>query len=89
MRLLLLTILIFSAEFLQAQKVKGKVTTATGDILPYASISVKGTSKGTTTNSQGQYSLNLSPGTHTLIDFRLHKSARYRKNMNEPSFIFL
>ncbi|RYE51061.1 MAG: carboxypeptidase-like regulatory domain-containing protein, partial [Sphingobacteriales bacterium] len=33
----------------------------------YASISVKGTTKGTTSNSTGKYSINLTPGTYTLI----------------------
>ena len=35
--------------------------------LPYASISVKGTNKGTTANSSGRYSISLNPGQYTLV----------------------
>lgn len=38
-----------------------------GNPLPYASISVKGTSRGTNANNQGQYLLNLAPGNYVLV----------------------
>ncbi len=45
----------------------GRVTSVTGEPLAYGAIYVKGTSKGTTTNDQGYYTLDLAPGTYTVI----------------------
>ena len=50
-----------------AGKITGIVTDSKGNILPYASILVKGTSRGTTTNNQGRYFLDLEPGSYTVI----------------------
>lgn len=50
-----------------AQSVRGRVTDATnGTNLPGVSVVVVGTTTGTTTDSQGQYSLRLDPGSYTL-----------------------
>ena len=50
-----------------AEKISGTVTDAQGNILPYASILVKGTTKGTTANNQGNYQIYLDPGTYALV----------------------
>src|SRR5215831_7387225 len=50
-----------------AGKITGVVTDNKGNLLPYASILVKGTSRGTTSNNQGKYFLDLEPGTYTII----------------------
>lgn len=50
-----------------AGKISGTVTDEKGMALPYASISIKGTTRGTNANSAGYYSINLEPGTYTLI----------------------
>jgi Family of unknown function (DUF5686)/CarboxypepD_reg-like domain len=50
-----------------AGKISGTVTDDKGMPLPYASISIKGTTKGTNANSSGHYSITLSPGQYTLI----------------------
>ncbi len=47
--------------------IKGKVTDEKGEGLPGVSVVVKGTSRGTTTNSAGQYELELGQGENTLI----------------------
>jgi hypothetical protein len=47
--------------------VKGKVTDEKGDGLPGVSVVVKGTQRGTTTNSAGVYDLELGTGDNTLI----------------------
>jgi Family of unknown function (DUF5686)/CarboxypepD_reg-like domain len=57
-------IIFFTA---QAGKISGTVTDDKGNILPFASILVKGTSKGTTTNNEGKYFLDLEPGKYTII----------------------
>jgi hypothetical protein len=64
--LLYLTTLLLSSICAQAGRVTGNVKNQQGDILPYASILVKGTTLGTTTNSQGNYFLDLGPGTYTI-----------------------
>ena len=50
-----------------AGKISGNITNQDGEPLPFASISIKGTTLGTTANSMGEYFLVLSPGTYTLI----------------------
>jgi hypothetical protein len=50
-----------------AGKISGKVTDDKGMALPYASISIKGTTRGTNANSSGNYSITLGPGQYTLI----------------------
>jgi len=37
------------------------------DILPFANITIKGTSKGTTSDFEGVYNLQLPEGTHTIV----------------------
>ena len=50
-----------------AQKIFGTVFNATGDLLPFASITGKGSSLGTSANNKANYSFNVSPGTYTLV----------------------
>ena len=50
-----------------AGKITGKVTDDKGVPLAYASISIKGTTKGTNANGSGIYSITLAPGDYTLI----------------------
>lgn len=62
--------LLFSFLFIQninAGNISGAVTDASGNPLAYASVTVKGTNKGTTANSVGRYNLTLAPGNYTLI----------------------
>jgi len=63
--LFLLHALTFFSSY--ATRISGTVTDDKGNILPYSSILVKGTTKGVTANNEGKYSLDLSPGTYTLI----------------------
>jgi hypothetical protein len=50
-----------------AGRISGTVTDDKGNILPYASVFVKGTSLGTTTNNNGNYFLNLPDGRYTIV----------------------
>lgn len=61
---LLLLIMLPLASF--AGVVKGKVTDDKGEPLPFAIIFVKGSTAGTSANANGDYQLNLSPGTYQL-----------------------
>ncbi|PZR22373.1 MAG: hypothetical protein DI535_26335 [Citrobacter freundii] len=64
---LLVFFLLFASVVSFAGKVSGLITDDKGQPLGYASVSIKGTTKGTTSNSAGRYSITLSPGTYTLI----------------------
>ncbi|MBA2498245.1 MAG: carboxypeptidase-like regulatory domain-containing protein [Chitinophagaceae bacterium] len=63
--LLLLSIFNFLSAF--AGRISGLVTNQDGQPLPFASLTVKGTSIGTTANSTGEFFLSVSPGTYTII----------------------
>jgi TonB-linked SusC/RagA family outer membrane protein len=70
-RKLLFTMLFFSVlcatAFAQDRTVSGSVTGADGLSLPGVNVIVQGTSKGTTTDSDGKYTLNLGPNENTLV----------------------
>ncbi|RYY60149.1 MAG: carboxypeptidase-like regulatory domain-containing protein, partial [Chitinophagaceae bacterium] len=50
-----------------AGTISGIIKDVKGTALPYASVSIKGTTRGTTANSSGRYSLTLAPGQYTLV----------------------
>jgi hypothetical protein len=50
-----------------AGRVTGLVTDDKGQLLPYASVMIKGTTRGTTANNEGRYFLNLDSGQFTII----------------------
>ncbi len=58
---------LFCSLLSSAQKIKGVVTDKEGKILPYASVFVKESNKGTNANNEGKYLISLSPGTYTLV----------------------
>ncbi len=68
MRLLtFITLFIVCQPTAQAARISGSVTDEKGQILVYASILVKGTTQGTTANKDGDYFLQLEPGTYTIV----------------------
>ncbi|MFT3980710.1 MAG: DUF5686 and carboxypeptidase regulatory-like domain-containing protein [Ferruginibacter sp.] len=50
-----------------SQKLYGTVFTQNGDLLPYSSITIKGTSIGASANDKARYSFTIAPGTYTVI----------------------
>jgi len=50
-----------------AARISGKITDEKGQILAYASILIKGTTRGTTANKEGNYFLEVSAGTYTIV----------------------
>jgi len=62
-------IFIFFISISQAQNysVNGKVTNAKNEALPFATIYVKGTTIGTNSNEDGNYSLKLKQGEYELV----------------------
>ncbi len=67
MRLLLFSLIILFAEQTTAQKIYGTVFTSQGDLLPYSSITIKGTSKGASANDKAKFSINLQEGEYTIV----------------------
>jgi TonB-linked SusC/RagA family outer membrane protein len=64
---LLFTFILFSSFIIaEAQSVSGTVTDETGKKLASISVSVKGTSVGTTTNASGEYQITAGPNA-TLV----------------------
>jgi TonB-dependent starch-binding outer membrane protein SusC len=66
---LLFVFFLFSFSFLSAQQfsITGKVTEADGGTLPGVNIVEKGTSNGTVTNANGEYTINVSDGDAVLV----------------------
>src|ERR1044072_3856622 len=69
---ILFTYLIFTLlpamAMAQVRTVTGKVTSSEDGLpLPGVSVVVQGTSKGTATDAEGQYNLELAPSENTLI----------------------
>lgn len=50
-----------------ASVIKGKVTDAKGEPLPFATVYIQGTTNGTTTNADAQYQLMLAAGTYKVL----------------------
>lgn len=66
--LVMLTLLLFTSGVLLAQKtVSGKVADEKGDPVANASVLVKGTTVGTTTNDQGSFTITLPEGKHVIV----------------------
>jgi hypothetical protein len=65
--LFLAFILLFSLK-LSAQEaaITGKITGEDGKSIPFATVYIKNTTKGTSANSEGEYSINLKTGTYEL-----------------------
>ena len=71
MRKLLLTcamsVLVSVGLLAQNRTVTGRVVDENGEPLPQASVFVKGTTTGTSTNLDGRYSLNVPASGETLV----------------------
>jgi Family of unknown function (DUF5686)/CarboxypepD_reg-like domain len=67
MRIFLFCLILISCQTVSAQKIYGTVFNSQGDLLPYASVTIKGTTKGASANDKAKYSLNLPNGTYTIV----------------------
>ena len=63
----LLALLALAAGPARAGLVKGQVTGANREALPFANVAVRNTTTSTGTNEQGQYALRLAPGRYELV----------------------
>src|SRR3954467_6547229 len=64
---LLINILVLFSVKTLAGKISGNVLDEKNNPLPYASLFIKEISKGTTSNQEGKYTIDLKPGKYTLI----------------------
>lgn len=55
------------AQSSSAQKIYGTVFSATGDLLPYASVTIKGTSIGASANNNAKFAISVAPGKYTVV----------------------
>ena len=67
MRLFLSVFIVFFGLHSFAQKIYGTVFTDKGDLLPFSSITVKGSSMGASANEKAKYSFSLSTGNYTIV----------------------
>lgn len=54
--------------------IKGKIVSVTGEGLPGVTVAIKGTSKGTTSDSEGNFSINAEKGQVLVFSFIGYKS---------------
>ena len=67
---LLGTLMLLSSQvYAQDRTVTGRVTADDGSVLPGVNISLKGTNRGTTSNSQGDYSIAAESGSTLVFSF--------------------
>ena len=60
-------VLFFAVQAFAQRTIKGKVTDDKGNPISNVSVTVKGTSTGTTTKADGTYSLNVPANAKTLV----------------------
>jgi TonB-linked SusC/RagA family outer membrane protein len=74
--ILMTTLVMGGVAYGQGTRVTGKITTESGEVLPGASIIVKGTSIGTITDVDGNYALDVPEDSEIIvISFMGYKSA--------------
>ena len=64
--ILFLSLVLFFYEA-RAVRISGTISDDKGNILPFASVFIKGSSQGTTSNNRGKYFLDLPAGNYTIV----------------------
>jgi TonB-dependent starch-binding outer membrane protein SusC len=64
----------------QNQTIAGKITDAAGNPVPGASILVKGTSHGTTSDAEGNFKLTVTPNSIVIVSFAGFTARAFRSN---------
>ena len=93
MRKFLLPLFIILSFNSSAQKIHGIVFNDKGDLLPYSSVTIKGTTVGASANSRAKYAINIKPGTYTVVCQHIGYTTQERKvtvqDMDEEVVFFL
>ena len=66
-RILLFFIFLFFLSCARAGTITGTIRDTKGNLLAFASIVVKGSTRGAVANSQGKYAIELDPGSYILV----------------------
>ena len=64
--LLIILVIILTCSFASAQTLKGKITNQSGEPVQYATVYIQELKQGTTSNTRGDYELNLPAGKYTV-----------------------
>lgn len=65
---LLLSIFLTQLAFSQTGTITGTINDGEyNDVLPFANVVIKGSQTGTTSDFEGKYTLNVKPGTYTVV----------------------
>jgi hypothetical protein len=65
--LLILLIAVFASLSVYSATISGTIKDKNGNLLPFSSVLVKGTTQGVSANSKGVYAVQLQPGEYTLV----------------------
>lgn len=65
--LIILLVMLYLPGFAQTYVLSGKVTDDAGKPIPFASVYVRNTTKGTSANSDGSYKLDLAKGQYAVL----------------------
>ena len=81
----------FAPNIVCAGVLQGTVRDASGEVLPFATIYVEGTTKGATTNEQGVYQLKLNDGEYSIIvkymGYKTHKEQVEVRGVTNKDFV--
>ena len=80
------TLLLLLTCAVVGQTVKGKITDTNGEALPYVNVIEKGTTNGTTTDDNGDFSLNVKKMPTTLVVSSIGFSS-VEKQINNTNFV--
>jgi hypothetical protein len=87
MHKVLLSLFLFFSLHSSAQKIYGTVFNDKGDLLPYSSVTIKGTSIGASANNKAKFSFTVAPGTYIVscqhIGFTKQEKTVVVKNQDE------
>jgi hypothetical protein len=67
MRIFFFLGLLFLSFKNYGQKIIGTVYNEKGDLLPYSSVTIKGTTIGASANNRARFTISLSPGSYTVV----------------------
>ncbi len=81
-------VLILVPFHLKAQVLKGKITTSSGEAIPYASVYIRELKQGTTSNTKGDYEIRLPAGKYDVIYQSLgYSPVFYTVNISEQTIV--
>jgi hypothetical protein len=85
---LLIGLLVLITLPLNGQMLKGKISNASGEPIPYASVYIRELKQGTTSNTKGDYEIRMPAGTYEVIYQSLgYSPVFYTANITDQTLI--